>query len=601
MFGLLVALSIGLLLWGRNLDDGAPSVRLTSVDRLVGTRHASLRRQHVERVRGRETELGFLTGMLRRPQGRLAVVCGAGGLGKTTLAAQLAAQAEADGCAVFWLRWRTSVDLAQQMTQVAVACGLPEGDLESARAGQESLPDVVWRQLESSRRWMVVLDNVDEPQLVDPGDEPLAHYRGWIRPHGGGLLLVTSRDTSTQTWGPRAELLRLEPLAVPDAGQVLLDVAPRAGTPEQARELAARLGGLPLALHAAGSYLATATSRYRTFDHYRQALDAELPTLLGAQHPETLDPDVARTLVRHTWEVSLDQLTAEGNELARPLLRVLSLLSQAPIPQSLVTPSLLAAVTGEAVTVVGVEVALAGLHRYGLLGVPEPATALEMVQEDSAQVVLHPLVREISALALTADTNDLALWHRALTDRLTEAVHEAAAAGRPGWPTARLLAPHLSLLLDRSPDVLADAHDTIAALAEVLHDAGAYAAERVVHQQLLDARGRLLGLDHPDTLASRSDLAFALYGMGEYGQAVDLDRRTLEDRTRVLGPDHPDTLASRNNLAIALQRMGEYAEAVDLDRRTLEDRMRVLGPDHPGLLQVWVTGSVTRPGRPVGS
>ncbi|MGW2553558.1 tetratricopeptide repeat protein, partial [Streptomyces sp. NPDC001635] len=581
VFGLLVAVSVALLLWGRRLEGGASSVRLTSVERLAGIRHVSLRRQHVEQVRGRGTELAFLAGMLRRPQGRFAVLCGAGGLGKTTLAAQLAAQAEEDGWAVFWLRWRNGVDLAQQLTQVAVACGLPEADLELARAGQESLPDVIWQQLESSRRWLVVLDNVDEPQAVGPGGEPVAHYRGWIRPHGGGLLLVTSRDTSSQTWGPRAELLRLEPLAVPDAGQVLLDAAPRAGTPEQARELAARLGGLPLALHAAGSYLATATSRYRTFDHYRQALDAELPTLLGAQHSDASDPDVARAVVRHTWEVSLDQLTAEGNLLARPLLRVLSLLAQTPIPLSLLTPGLLAAVTGEEGTVVGVEVALAGLHRYGLLGLPEPATALEVAQEDSAQVVLHPLVREISALALTSETTDLAWWHRALTDRLIEAVHDVSGAGRPSWPTARLLAPHLEFLLDHSPEALADARDTVATLADVLNDAGVYASEHALRQQLLDAQSRLLGPDHPDTLTSRNNVAAALQGMGEYAQAVDLHRRTLEDRTRILGPDHPHTLTSRNNLALSLKGMGEYAQAVDLQRLTLEDSTRILGPDHP--------------------
>ncbi|MET9386181.1 hypothetical protein ABZY09_35240 [Streptomyces sp. NPDC002928] len=78
VFGVLVAVSVGLLLWGRRLDGGTPSVRLTSVDRLAGSRQGSLRRQHVEQVRGRETELDFLAGMLRRPQGRFAVLCGAG-------------------------------------------------------------------------------------------------------------------------------------------------------------------------------------------------------------------------------------------------------------------------------------------------------------------------------------------------------------------------------------------------------------------------------------------------------------------------------------------------------------------------------------------
>ncbi|MFC8257468.1 FxSxx-COOH system tetratricopeptide repeat protein [Streptomyces sp. NPDC057291] len=585
VFGVLVAASMGLLLWGRRLDGGAPSVRLTSVERLAGTRHGSLRRPHLERIRGRGTELALLTGMLRRPQGRFAVVCGAGGLGKTTVAAQLASQAEEAGWAVFWLRWRTSEDLAQQLTQVAVACGLPEASLEAARAGQENLPDVIWRQLQLSRRWLIVLDNVDEPQVVGPGHEQVAHYRGWIRPHGGGLLLVTSRDTSRQVWGPRAELLRLEPLGVQDASRVLLDAAPQAGTQEQALELAARLGGLPLALHAAGSYLATATSRYRTFDHYRRALDVELSTLLGAQHPDASAPDVARTVVRHTWEVSLDQLTEEGSMLARPLLRMMALLAQAPIPLSLLTPSLLTAATGEPVTVVSTEAALAGLHRYGLLGLTEPATGLELAEEDGAQVVLHPLVREISALALEAETTDLAQWHLALTDRLTEAVSDVVGAGRSGWPAAHLLAPHMGLLLDHSTrETSTNARDAAAAFADVLGSAGAYALERVLRQQILDAQIRFLGPDHPETLTSRNDLAIALGGMGEFAQAAELHRQTLEDRIRVLGPDHRDTLWSRSGLSSALYGLGEYAQAADLDRELLDERIRVLGSEDPDTL-----------------
>jgi tetratricopeptide (TPR) repeat protein len=585
LFGVLVAASVALLLWGRRLDSGASSMRFARVDSLARAQHGSLQRQHVEQVRGREAELALLMRMLRRPQGMFAVVCGAGGLGKTTVAAQLAAQAEEAGWAVFWLRWRNSVDLAQQLTQVAVACGLPEANLEAARAGHESLPDVIWRQLQLSRRWLVVLDNVDEPQAVGPEPEQVAHYRGWIRPHGGGLLLVTSRHTSGETWGPRAQLLRLEPLGVQDASRVLLDAAPQAGTHEQARELAARLGGLPLALHAAGSYLVTATSRYRTFSRYRQALDAELSTLLGAQHPDASDPDVARTVVRHTWEVSLDQLTGEGNTLARPLLRIMALLSHAPIPLSLLTPGLLATATGEPATVVSVEAALAGLHRYGLIDLLDPPTGLEVTEEHSAQVVLHPLVREISALALTTETTDLTQWHGALSDRLTEAVHDVVGAGRAGWPAARVLAPHMGLLLDHSTrETFTDARAPVVALADVLGNAGAYSLEHLLRQQVLDAQLRILGPDHPETLTVRNDLAIALSGMGEYARAAELHRHTFQDRLRVLGPGHRDTLWSRSGLSSALYAMGEYAQAVDLDRQLLEERTRVLGPDDPDTL-----------------
>ncbi|MEU7411962.1 FxSxx-COOH system tetratricopeptide repeat protein [Streptomyces sp. NPDC042638] len=588
VFAVLVTASVGLMLWSRRLDAAAgPPVRLGPAGRSAWSRQDSLHPPHVERVRGREAELAELAGMLRWPQGRFAVLCGAGGMGKTTVAAQFAAQADAAGWRVFWVRWRDAAELAQQMVQVALACGLPEAELDSARAGRVSLPDAVWRQLGRARRWLLVLDNADEPQEIGPVGEPLADYRGWIRPHGRGLLVMTSRDSSPQTWGPRARLLPLTPLPAQPAGQILVDVAPAAGTAEQARDLAVRLGGLPLALHAAGTYLAGPTSRYRTFTTYCQALEHELPLLLGAEHPDASHPQFARTVVRHTWEVSLDQLAREGNALARPVLRLLAILAEAPIPLSLITPDLLSAVTGDDVTVTALDAAFAGLHRYGLLDLPDSSGNAGLASGISGptQVVLHPLIREINAVALAAEAPDLATWHRALAERLTAAVHEVDEQGRAAWPAAVLLAPHLPVLLDLPEPSSATHHRTaLSTLAQVLEHAGAFSAARLLHERVLDFESRTLGPQHPDTLTSRNHLANALFGMGEPAEAIRLLRQTLEDRNRVLGPAHPDTLISRHDLACALDGTGQHAEAVSLLRQTLADRVRVLGVVHPHTL-----------------
>jgi Tetratricopeptide repeat len=51
---------------------------------------------------------------------------------------------------------------------------------------------------------------------------------------------------------------------------------------------------------------------------------------------------------------------------------------------------------------------------------------------------------------------------------------------------------------------------------------------------------------------------------------------TLNDRAQ-LGPDHPDTLASRNNLAEAYREAGRTAEAIPLHQQTLGASKRVLG------------------------
>ncbi|MFF8191831.1 tetratricopeptide repeat protein, partial [Streptomyces bobili] len=77
-------------------------------------------------------------------------------------------------------------------------------------------------------------------------------------------------------------------------------------------------------------------------------------------------------------------------------------------------------------------------------------------------------------------------------------------------------------------------------------------------EQTLTDRVRVLGEDHPDTLASRNNLATAYWSVGDRGRAIPLFEQTLTDRVRVLGEDHPDTLDSRNTLADARQQ----AEAV---------------------------------------
>ncbi|MGC9497721.1 AAA family ATPase [Streptomyces sp. WG7] len=76
-------------------------------------------------VRGRDQEIATLRRLTREGGGGLAVVCGAGGLGKTTLAAEAARQAEQAGQAVFWVRWQDDrARLADDLTRVAQLLGL---------------------------------------------------------------------------------------------------------------------------------------------------------------------------------------------------------------------------------------------------------------------------------------------------------------------------------------------------------------------------------------------------------------------------------------------------------------------------------------------
>ena len=132
-----------------------------------------------------------------------------------------------------------------------------------------------------------------------------------------------------------------------------------------------------------------------------------------------------------------------------------------------------------------------------------------------------------------------------------------------------------------------DHPDTLAArnnLAGAYEYVGRFGEAIELYEQVLADQERVLGSDHPDTLTARNNLAGAYDSAGRFGEAIELYERVLFERERVLGSDHPDTLTTRNNLAVAYHSAGHFGEAIELYEQVLDDRVRVLGPDHPKTL-----------------
>jgi hypothetical protein len=106
---------------------------------------------------------------------------------------------------------------------------------------------------------------------------------------------------------------------------------------------------------------------------------------------------------------------------------------------------------------------------------------------------------------------------------------------RGGWPRFRpSLWPHLRAL----PTV-----------AYWTGEEGDAAGARDQYAALLPVRERVLGAEHPDTLAARADLASCTGEAGDAAGARDQCAALLPIRERVLGAEHPDTLTSRHDLA----------------------------------------------------
>ena len=90
-----------------------------------------------------------------------------------------------------------------------------------------------------------------------------------------------------------------------------------------------------------------------------------------------------------------------------------------------------------------------------------------------------------------------------------------------------------------------------------------------------------LGPDHPNTLASMTNLATGYQAAGKLDRAMPLLEETLALSKAKLGPDHPDTLKSMGNLAAGYWATGKLDRAIPLFEETLKLRVVKSGEDHP--------------------
>ena len=501
---------------------------------------------------GRDADLARLEAALTVDGGGDVVVqavAGLGGIGKSTLAARYAATHRQHYSVIWWITADSPAGIESGLAALTVA-------LQPGLAGLlplEALRERATAWLASHSGWLVVLDNVTDPGHVKPllGRAP------------AGRFVITSRRGTG--WHGIAAPLPLDVLAPAEARQLLAGILTHGRTLsaaglDGADALCAELGYLPLAIEQAGAYIAETGI---TPAGYARLL-ADRPASMYAQTAEGGD---AQHAIARIWRVTLDQLAT--TPLAGQLLRVLSFYAPGGIPRSLLDG--LQEDPQELITAIG------------------RLAAYSMITLEGDALAVHRLVQ---AVTRTADRTDPHRAPAAIDEARAQAtalLHTAIPAdpGDPaGWPAWRILLPHLDALAARTTpdtDTAATAY-LLNQTAAFLENQGALARAIPLFERALASYARVVGADHPATLASRNNLAGAYRSAGSLCRAIPLYEAVLADSVRVLGADHPNTLASRNNLAGAYQDAGDLGWAIQLYEAVLADSVRVLGADHPDTL-----------------
>jgi hypothetical protein len=396
-------------------------------------------------------------------------------------------------------------------------------------------------------RWLVVFDNA-------PGQEAVQRF---VPPAGRGRVLITSQSA---VW-PHGQ-----PVEVPvlDTGVAARFLVNRTGDADQraAAELAAELGGLPLALEQAAAYIqATGTTLAGYLSVFQERRADLLARGQAAGHPA----DVAATL-----GLALSRLGKEA-PAAAGLLRLLACLASEPVPLTLLlsdardagelAPDVAATVGALLGDPVEAGDAITALRRYSLV---TPA--------GDGLVLVHRLVQAIIRAQLSADV--ARRWEQAAA-ALIEAAIPADTTVPAAWRVCAVLLPHAQAVLDLTSD-------GILRIARYLGYSGSYLAARDLFQLIADAYqdDDAYGPEHSDTLTARTSLARWTGLAGDAAGAHDQYAGLLSVRERVLGPEHPDTLTDRANLAVFTGEAGDAAGARDQFAALLPVRERVSGPEH---------------------
>ncbi|MEB8343817.1 tetratricopeptide repeat protein [Streptomyces endophyticus] len=532
-------------------------------------RHPSVGRAPVT-LRDRVGEMDRLRAAVEPGVGnRVYVLHGLGGCGKTAVAYTLFRHAtENAGRVGLWVNASDPASLRSGMLAVAADRGATDAELTGARGGLRPAADLVWHYLDrSSEPWLLVLDNADTPAILRAG--------GWLRTSPAGIVVVTTRQAATHWW-PGAELLQFGVLPRQDAALVLQDIAPHAGTLDDAAEVADRLGHLPLALTLAGGFLAHQVIDPWTLADYRHRLDVGIDTG-PADLVEAVDPvDAAshfdpRHLLNRTWQLSLDSLTTQGLPEATPLLRLLSCWAGDPLPLKLLAHAEL----GTELHGSRVESALRGLLDHSLT---------ELVPGQVRCLRVHGILLDSVAHATPDDQRErLATTAARLLRAVLPEVPERGAQD----PATLLLAPHVMALLRRvtrwgtSSSTVESAADCALRLIVAVHRSGDYASALTLATDAVALATAALPTDNACVLGLRLRVGRALFRLGRFEESEALYQELRSDCERALGPDAPETLEACLKIGSPLANLGRIQEVPPLRRRVVRVREETLGRRHP--------------------
>jgi tetratricopeptide (TPR) repeat protein len=502
----------------------------------------------------------------------LAIV-GPGGTGKSQLALEAAYRTKQNNrsCSIFWIDASDRDSLYRSYASVAQKLSIPGCDDDQADSKQ-----IVKRCVAaiSARQCLLIYDNVAGTSLRPSGlsTTQAADWADFL-PHSklcSVILTTTENDTAEALASQNVTALHeLTPDTALSMLQNCLTTPPSNAEQQDAMHLLEELSYLPLAIvHAAAHMNASSL----TVQQYQAQLDQHEEAVL--EHSDDLSDGKQQELglgktVATTLSLSMSQIR-HSNAIAADYLFVAACVNRKDISLDLL----------EAASPQAREAAVRLLDKYALVTRRPAESAFD----------IHQLVHQALRRRLQVQGR-LKQWTRRTVTQLLRVYPDDDHSNRSKW---RRLLPHAQYALSpcATNDYDNDCEDGMdnerlsltSKCARTLSSDGRYKEAEELQVQVIETRKRVLGDEHPDTLASIANLASTYRNQGRWKEAEELEVQVIETRNRVLGDKHPDTLTSMANLASTYWNQGRWKEAEELEVQVLETTKRVLSDEHPDTL-----------------
>jgi tetratricopeptide (TPR) repeat protein len=469
-------------------------------------------------------------------------VHGMGGVGKTLIVVEFVYRHHKDYDLVWWIPSEDPALIQSSFVELADRLGLSISD----PSPQVAVPAVL-RELRSpsaNPRWLLVFDNADDP-------EDLRQFL----PQGDGHVIVTSRNPR---WAEVANAIEVDVFERSES-VALLQRRCAALPDDEAEQLAAVLGDLPLALEQAGAWCAETgmpVSEYMTLFE-RQCVNLR---------PDPGSPLDYPVIVTAAWHVSLERI---GQDLpqALQLVRLCSCFAPEPIRRGILDDLRdLTAVTEQA----GlprrrreIDLAIREIKRYSLV----------RVDRRNDTIALHRIVQAVVRDQMTSDEQDQ-MRHVA---HLLLLRNDPRLPGEPKrWPLYSSLRPHVRAT--RAVDCgYSEVRRLVVNQAVFLNAWGDYQGSYEVAEEARQAWHQRFGEGDLDTLSAARRVGVALRNLGRFAQARELDERTLALLRETVGDDHEETLFLAGMVAADLRAIGDFHRAWRLTEESWRRARRLFG------------------------